>query len=272
MNDINNIRAKSRIRLLSTDLFIKRWSGERPVIDRMEALGAASSIIAVLQLSSEVIKYINSAVGATKERKRLRAELRACERILEDLADEADDSDEGKAWSETIKALESPGAPLGRLDTALRSIEAKLHPKGRVDKVLTSLKWPFRAAEVTEILSTIEREKSLLELALTNNTRKLIQEMKRAANENQRQLLQAVDGLNSHINNQELTQERLAILNWLSPVDYTRQQAQLISERQEGTGRWLLDSDQFTTWVQAEKQTLFCPVSLELERRSCRRL
>jgi Cdc6-like AAA superfamily ATPase len=54
-------------------------------------------------------------------------------------------------------------------------------------------------------------------------------------------------------------QERRAILDWLTPIDYAPQQCDYIARRQEGTGQWLLDSVEFHTLVEIEKQTLFCP-------------
>jgi hypothetical protein len=50
-----------------------------------------------------------------------------------------------------------------------------------------------------------------------------------------------------------------AILDWLTPTDYTPQQNDFISRRQEGTGQWLLDSDEFLEWLNHNKQTMFCP-------------
>jgi hypothetical protein len=54
-------------------------------------------------------------------------------------------------------------------------------------------------------------------------------------------------------------QERRVIINWLSPVDCATQQSDFISRRQEGTGQWLLNSDEFQAWLNKSKQTLFCP-------------
>jgi hypothetical protein len=53
--------------------------------------------------------------------------------------------------------------------------------------------------------------------------------------------------------------EDQAILDWLTPIDYAAQQQDFISRRQAGTGQWLLDSKQFQTWLNTDKQTLFCP-------------
>lgn len=59
--------------------------------------------------------------------------------------------------------------------------------------------------------------------------------------------------------NAQYDQERQAILDWLTPIDYATQQSDFISRRQASTGEWLLESDQFRTWVDSSNQTLFCP-------------
>lgn len=252
---------------------------ETPILAEMDPLSTAASVISVLELSAKVVKYINSAAGATKERKRLREELRGCGNILQELKDEADDSDEGKAWLETIKALESAEGPLGRLWVILGKVEAKLQPREGLGRAFTALKWPFNAQEIKEIFAAIEREKSLLELALTNNSRKLIQEIKRTSNEHTRLLMKltqelkdnlvllqtsqtslhdGLDRLHRRHDDRGLLEERLAILDWLTPIDYALQQSGFINQRQTGTGQWLLDSVEFKAWVETEKQTLFC--------------
>ncbi|KAG0647605.1 Ankyrin repeat domain-containing [Hyphodiscus hymeniophilus] len=49
------------------------------------------------------------------------------------------------------------------------------------------------------------------------------------------------------------------ILDWLTPIDYTTQQSDFIRRRQDGTGKWLLESLEFQTWLEQRKQTLYCP-------------
>jgi len=53
--------------------------------------------------------------------------------------------------------------------------------------------------------------------------------------------------------------ERQTILDWITRVDYTPQQNDFIHRRQAGTGKWFLDSAEYQAWLEAEKQTLFCP-------------
>ncbi len=250
----------------------------------MEALGTVASIIAVLQLSETVIKYIVTAKGAKDDRKRLREEIRGCSNILKQLQDNADDSEEGKAWSDTIKALEAPDAPLGRLYRTLSLVQTKLQTRDGIAKIL---KWPFQEKEVQKIIQSIEREKTLLDIALQNNSRKLLQEITKSSKDNGRLLvelakllkesqldnenqfaelnvkvsetLQGIDNLREQQDHQQTAEERKAMLNWLSTADYTAQQHDLINDRQPGTGQWVLESKVYRTWMQAEGQTLFCP-------------
>lgn len=51
----------------------------------------------------------------------------------------------------------------------------------------------------------------------------------------------------------------MKILDWLTLIDYGPQQTDYIRRRQPGTGQWFLDSPEFQTWLNATKETLFCP-------------
>ncbi|KAM6486673.1 nucleoside phosphorylase domain-containing protein [Trichoderma sp. SZMC 28011] len=53
--------------------------------------------------------------------------------------------------------------------------------------------------------------------------------------------------------------ENIKILDWITPTDYGLQQSDYFQRRQPGTGRWLLDSGKFQSWITGCKQTLFCP-------------
>jgi Cdc6-like AAA superfamily ATPase len=66
------------------------------------------------------------------------------------------------------------------------------------------------------------------------------------------------DGVDQ-LNRRQDEQERRAIVEWLTLVDYTAQQMDFIGRRQEGTGQWLLDSSETQQWLSGHKQTLFCP-------------
>lgn len=52
--------------------------------------------------------------------------------------------------------------------------------------------------------------------------------------------------------------EEHKLLKWLTPVDYGPQQSDFIKRRQEGTGLWLLRTDEFAIWLEQRNKTLFC--------------
>ena len=57
-----------------------------------------------------------------------------------------------------------------------------------------------------------------------------------------------------------LTLEEQEIINWLSPLEFFSKQNDALSRRQEGTGRWLLESSEFRSWLDTPgKEVLWCP-------------
>jgi Cdc6-like AAA superfamily ATPase len=48
------------------------------------------------------------------------------------------------------------------------------------------------------------------------------------------------------------------VARWLTPTNFSAQQIDIISKRQEGTGLWLLNSKEYKMWVDGREQTLFC--------------
>ncbi|KAL3472480.1 hypothetical protein BJX99DRAFT_272889 [Aspergillus californicus] len=56
-----------------------------------------------------------------------------------------------------------------------------------------------------------------------------------------------------------MSEESQRILNWITELDFSRQYNDSLNQRLDGTGIWLLESDEFTRWVSEPQQTLFCP-------------
>lgn len=72
-------------------------------------------------------------------------------------------------------------------------------------------------------------------------------------------MTQETNGTVRKLNQRGENEERRAIADWLTPVDYAPQQSDYIAKRQEGTGEWVLESNEFQTWLQQSNQILFCP-------------
>lgn len=55
-------------------------------------------------------------------------------------------------------------------------------------------------------------------------------------------------------------QYRRTIGDWLSPLNFKMTQIDIFRQRTDGTGLWLLESDEFQTWLTSlESETLWCP-------------
>ena len=70
-----------------------------------------------------------------------------------------------------------------------------------------------------------------------------------------------IESLDERVRNLQLEEdrtERQALLRWLTPLNFPAQQIVFFSKRQEGTGRWLLDSTEFKTWMSTPGKTLLC--------------
>lgn len=52
--------------------------------------------------------------------------------------------------------------------------------------------------------------------------------------------------------------ERLAMLYWITPLNFSAQQSAVFSRRQEGTGQWLFESPEFKKWIKKPRETLLC--------------
>ena len=136
----------------------------------MDPLSITASITALLQLTSTVIQYVNGVRGAAEDRGRILSELAGVNSILLILQDEADRAEQDDQWSSTFESLNRPGGPLEQFRMALERLSSKLAPSATgLKKMGKAISWPFQKEEVKEILSSVERQKALLNLARQND-------------------------------------------------------------------------------------------------------
>ncbi|KAL8789145.1 MAG: hypothetical protein Q9195_006966 [Heterodermia aff. obscurata] len=68
-----------------------------------------------------------------------------------------------------------------------------------------------------------------------------------------------VDRLNTY----QSKEQYLKVLDWLSSTDLPTQQNEIYKDCQEGTGQWLLKSNEYLKWIDGVKPILFCPDALD---------
>ncbi|KAI0592690.1 ankyrin repeat domain-containing protein [Pyrenophora tritici-repentis] len=260
----------------------------------MAGLGEAASVIAVLQLSGKVFNYIGTAKDSSEDRKRLREEVRACRdilRMLNEDYEDAKDTEDSDIWAATIHTLQSSNGPLSRLQSALIQVERRLSSKNTFK---TTLKWPFQEKEVRKIIEAIEHEKSLLVLAQQRDGRKHLLKIQAFVQKNnaqlteillsvdtnsknvetnfhgladqvfevqtlQQELYSGIKSLQGNGNGHKDTKLRKSALKWISSEDYAYKHTDILSKREEGTGKWFLESGEYKAWLDhSDPQRLLC--------------
>jgi hypothetical protein len=61
-----------------------------------------------------------------------------------------------------------------------------------------------------------------------------------------------------HVHYHGKAENRDIIINWLSPINFFLQQAEISGARAEGTGNWLLEHPLFKKWESGSGGTLWC--------------
>jgi hypothetical protein len=58
-------------------------------------------------------------------------------------------------------------------------------------------------------------------------------------------------------------EDRRNISRWLSPLNFKAVQGEYLQKRQEGTGQWILESQEFIDWRDGTSEVLWCPGNRE---------
>lgn len=139
----------------------------------VDPLSVTVSIVALLQLTVTITGYLKDVNDGAEDRIKLRDKMRSTSHLLTLLQDHAEDAQlQEKAvisWT-SIKPPSAHGGPLDQLKETLEKLATKLLPHtSRLKNAIQAVKWPFDKVGVMEILNSIERQKSLFQLALEND-------------------------------------------------------------------------------------------------------
>lgn len=137
----------------------------------MEAIGAASSVLALVELTTEVLSYLKAVHDAGKDRDAYLQEAPNFCVLLTRLyvhieAGGPPGEQNTKAWFESVRTLWH--GPLQQYEDALRAFTDKVAPAqtGRAQRIVKRLAWPFVKEDVKDILAKMERLKSLITIDL----------------------------------------------------------------------------------------------------------
>ena len=132
----------------------------------MDPLSLAASIIAVLQLSTQVLGYLNDFKDASSDRTQCAIEVSNLLSLLYKLRNHVEKGDPTQPWYDDVRTLAVENGPLDQFRQALESLQAKMTDGGRLKKAGEALMWKFKKEEIANILDRMERLKTLVEIAL----------------------------------------------------------------------------------------------------------
>ncbi|KAJ6477191.1 ankyrin repeat-containing domain protein [Mycena vitilis] len=195
-----------------------------------EVIGLISGVLQLVEAISAAAKRYGAFRNAPKERRMLYEEVEALRPLLYDLRTRI-------ASSVSAEGIQQFKNPLMELEKVVVSVRNKLHP-GRqtwIRVVSQRAVWMlWEKGAVMEDLAAIERYKSSITNWLALDIWDVVQEARQ--------------------NHASAIDDR--IRRWLAPHNPMPRQRAILSTRQEGTGEWLLESDEFEDWISSVGKTL----------------
>ncbi|KAH7383079.1 hypothetical protein BKA64DRAFT_176304 [Cadophora sp. MPI-SDFR-AT-0126] len=245
----------------------------------MDPLSIAASVAGLCTLAESIVHrtraYVRCVRGSEKEiAKLIRATAQLYGileqiRLLEDGFDDEDGREKGTGLGSvgTVRSMHLvTGEELFECEKTLRKLDAVLKKSdpgtvtGFVNVARKKLEWPFNSKEVTDLLQDIENHKSMLNLALNANEMAAI--------------LSCLD-TSIHIS-QIVSQEQLAneefratqrkfafnrrrqkILDFMTTLDPRTDQTMYVQMKQDMTGLWFTEGDEFKAWMSRRNATLW---------------
>ena len=223
----------------------------------MDPVTIATSVTALAEVASNVIRYLYSVKNASSEQKKLRNEVAIVSGLLTALDRPQEDMEAEDEGFTTIRALTVDGGAVDQCKESLEKLRSKTHNDkvSGIEKIGRNFTWHFGKDEINEALMNVERLKSSLDLALTNDVGLLVQKIK----VNSDVLTRDVSELKDDVRGQKIDQERQEVGNWLSPFDFRAIQQEIFHRCHAGTGKWILESEKFQQWSSSHNDTLWCP-------------
>jgi hypothetical protein len=135
----------------------------------MDPLSLTASIITILQLTSTFTNYVNNARNTTKEQAQLAVEASSLYTLLTKLRFRVEGARSDDPWFDYVRLLGAENGPLDQFKDVLETMVNKLPSSTKRDQIKSVLLWKFTKKEVENALARMERLKSLINCALTND-------------------------------------------------------------------------------------------------------
>ena len=134
-----------------------------------DPLSVCASIIAIINLGSQVISYSSDVWNAEKEQAEVQAELYGLFSLLTRLRCRLEEARTNEQWFQNVRFLGRKNGEINQLEEMMSTMVNKTNPRTKTDKLKQAFYWKFHKEEVKNLLERIERLKSLVQSALTDD-------------------------------------------------------------------------------------------------------
>ncbi|KAI9642854.1 hypothetical protein NHQ30_008588 [Ciborinia camelliae] len=246
----------------------------------MEAIGAISNIAGILsagiQVCEGLVNYYNAWKGSKKENADM---IKSIEGLLANLA-LLKDVVQSPAFDETMAVTVESGIldceeSIAELRDELQKVMI-CKPSGVEEDGLTGRKsydnkqfrdkmteqgrrilYPFRKSTLMRLQESIGHVRSNLVLAMDILNLSTVSMTAEKVIDISKQVTTISDGVDAIIT-QQIDKESIKVLKWLSRIDCHSKQREILSQRQEGTGEWLFESQEYQNWLDGKDKVLWC--------------
>ncbi|KAG8820239.1 hypothetical protein FRC17_010213 [Serendipita sp. 399] len=213
-----------------------------------EAIGLALSIVSIAKLSEIILRtcydYVSKVKHAPEEVQRIITEVGSLQTVLEQLKRLT--SDPGDERMMLLKTLEGPGGAFQACHDVLEEIEKKLRSINNSNVVRRRLLFPFEGAKLDELLQSLDKYKTSFILAIAGDNVKMTLSIDKGVKDVSDQLV-----------DMKASEQAKEVLQWLKGADPKTNHNAARKKHEPGTGEWLLDSEQFKTWMGEDGKILW---------------
>lgn len=110
-------------------------------MDPVTAIGLVASVIQLIDVTVQTIKYLNDIKEAPKDRGRLARETTNLLALLTDLRYRVEEAKSAEPWFTSVRALGIEGGLLSQFHETMETLAGKLKPERGLKKLEKALVW-----------------------------------------------------------------------------------------------------------------------------------
>lgn len=236
------------------------------------AVGLASAITALIGNVVTVVQYVDDFKSAIKELRKWREDLQGLRKLLEQLekhAQQAAAHPDDPWYQAFLKAVQEGGTLMDgkynvdgsfrsggillRLEERVGKLLEMLQPQHGLPKLWKRLTYTINKGDIAALFCQINELKSQLESFIQLDLFNLSVNIQ----SNQKAQFKAIQATLQNQEQRTEKNEEEGIIKWLSPLEFLKKQKETY-DQSFPTGKWLLESVEFTAWMQGRAWPLHC--------------